>query len=315
MITRKCCLLTLSVLAAPAARGLVSVSTPALVGKHKCLRIPCQGSPNGYPPVVLLGGTAQTINSWVSHFPGLSQEREVLVVELRGQGAGNDLLPPFDVGLQAQVLDLEEFFQETGLGEAHGAPVDLVGFSFGGRVAMAFAAARPESVHSCVVTSVAGARGGYGRLVLQNWVALLEGQGEKGGETASSQRSSQALENFAWSSILSSYHPEFLAKNEKRVPLWVRMVAETNTREGLHAIVAQTHGGDPTQELAEPCAAAGVRGKLIYGEQDLLCDIPGVPDFARAAGFELCGFEGCAHAVPMEEATKWRREVLAFLNK
>lgn len=288
----------------------LSSNNVQFVGKHRTLRV-AAAKDKGLPPLVLLGGTAQTINSWVGHYAGLSRERDLWIVELRGQGQENQHLPVSDVSLQVQASDLKEFFREAGIS----VPLTLAGFSFGARVALKYAAANPHDVEAVSVTSVAGKRGAYGRVVLRHWASLLE-EGDD-------------LKPYAWSSILSTHSPAFIEKNEKRVESWVSLVAQANTRAGLRAIVTQTHGGDvfpegggtlPSDdaddplELAKACRASGVRGQIITGGKDVICDLDSVPALAEASGFEERCFVDCAHAVPLEAPLEWRKEVLRFLD-
>ena len=292
---------------------------------------------------MLLGGTAQTIGSWVGQVPGLSREREVIAVELRGQGLANPALPINDVRLSVQVEDLRSLFREAEIGSSANRPVDLIGFSFGGRVALKYAGSVPEDVNAVSATSVSNKRG-VGKVILQSWASLLgegatRGSGRDGGNHNHDDADDDArrLSAFAWSSILNTHSPEFIEKNEKRIEGWVRMVAGANSRAGLHAILTQTHGGDvphtaagsaavsragssssddPDEplKLARACGAAGIRGQLITGGKDLICDAASAPRLAEAAGFELHCFADCAHAVPLESPLEWRREVLRFLD-
>ena len=289
---------------------------------------------------MLLGGTAQTIGSWVGQVPGLSREREVIVVELRGQGLKNPALPINDVRLSVQVEDLRSLFREAEIGSSANRPVDLIGFSFGGRVALKYAGSVPEDVNAVSATSVSNKRG-VGKVILQSWASLLGEGTTSGGNNNHDDADDDArrLSAFAWSSILNTHSPEFIEKNEKRIEGWVRMVAAANSRAGLHAILTQTHGGDvphtaaagsaavsragssssdddPDEplKLAHACGAAGVRGQLITGGKDLICDAASAPRLAEAAGFELHCFADCAHAVPLESPLEWRREVLRFLD-
>lgn len=66
-------------------------------------------------------------------------------------------------------------------------PVDLTGFSFGGRVAMGVAAELPHLVRRLVLTGVPADRDALGRLIIKSWKSSLE----KG-----------HLEAFAWNSML-----------------------------------------------------------------------------------------------------------------
>jgi len=223
--------------------------------------------------------------------------------------------------MHVQVSDLEEFLETAGLGASAGRPVDIVGFSFGGRVALAFAAAHPKSVRRLVATSAGGTRGSYGRLVLAQWRALLQGNSnhdEVGdGPCSPASKKARELEPFAWASLLATHHPRFLAKHELRVAGWCSLVASANTRKGLYALVTQTHDDDDENgaaAVAAACRAGGVAGKVIFGAEDMMLDVGSIPRFAQAAGFEWSCFDMCAHAVPIEEASKWRREVLGFLD-
>ena len=265
---------------------------------------------------MLLGGTAQTIGSWVGQVPGLSREREVIVVELRGQGLKNPALPINDVRLSVQVEDLRSLFREAEIGSSANRPVDLIGFSFGGRVALKYAGSVPEDVNAVSATSVSNKRG-VGKVILQSWASLLgegatRGSGRDGGNNNHDDADDDArrLSAFAWSSILNTHSPEFIEKNEKRIEGWVRMVAAANSRAGS----SSSDDPDEPLKLARACGAAGIRGQLITGGKDLICDAASAPRLAEAAGFELHCFADCAHAVPLESPLEWRREVLRFLD-
>jgi len=41
------------------------------------------------PPIIILGGMAQYIESWQPHFIDLSRERDVLMIEYVGSGLGH----------------------------------------------------------------------------------------------------------------------------------------------------------------------------------------------------------------------------------
>jgi len=77
------------------------------------------GAP-GSTPLVLLGGTAQTINGWIGHHSPLSRDRTFLQYELRGQG--RTTLSVDDCSLLQHVADFERLVQELGLKT----PVDVV---------------------------------------------------------------------------------------------------------------------------------------------------------------------------------------------
>lgn len=92
-------------------------------------------------------------------------------------------------------------------------PIDLAGFSFGGRVALAAAATHPARVRRLVLTGVPADRDAQGRLILKSWRTSLE----RGN-----------LPEFAWSSMLLCHGPAFLSKFESKIPDWVDFVVKNN---------------------------------------------------------------------------------------
>ena len=93
------------------------------------------------PPLVLIGGTAQWIDSWTGHLRALARERQVLLFECRGQGGATSSLDVSCCDLRTHAEDFAAVV-EAGLDEhLLNAPIDVCGFSFGGRVALAAAAA------------------------------------------------------------------------------------------------------------------------------------------------------------------------------
>ena len=96
----------------------------------------------------------------------------MLHFELRGQGRTTSL-PLEQCGLATHVDDVRQLLDAADFARAPAEPVDLVGFSFGGRVALAVAATMPHRVRRVVVTGVPADRGATGRAILKAWAAAL----------------------------------------------------------------------------------------------------------------------------------------------
>jgi pimeloyl-ACP methyl ester carboxylesterase len=288
----------------------------------------------------------------------------VLVYECLGQGPppppntvlGND---DDDIRLPAY-YDLKTYYQDACLVERHVADfhavvsevfpcstmnnktrVDVAGFSLGGRIALAVAAAQHNSssgsnnnnnihIRRLHLTGVPAERDAYGRLLLQSWKESLEQH--------CTNSSSSSLEPFVWSSILANFSHEFLAKNEGRIPNWVKHISDNNTREGLQAL-CQTHGTDwdaifMAQQLSSSSPndhhimlAVGSEDKLAPVDQVFrLADIlrggeaassSGAREENNSNGASKCMvkvYPRSGHAVPLEQPTQWRRDILQFLD-
>ena len=120
-------------------------------------------SPEGQPPVVVLGGTAQTIATFAPHIRHLSANRRLIIPELRCQGQ-TELLS-YNGTMRQHVTDVENILHALEVEER----VDLVGFSFGGRIALAVAAHKPYIVSKISITGVPWNRPPLGSLILKSW--------------------------------------------------------------------------------------------------------------------------------------------------
>ena len=273
------------------------------------------------PPLVLLGGTAQWLDSWTGHLSALARRRRVLLYETRGQGGGlatpgTRQLDNADVGLSQHADDFWEIIQESGIAEEFAAEkesgVDVCAFSFGARVAMCAAASAetpPLRLRRLCLTGVSADRGARGRLALQSWRSSL-----RAGD----------LESFAWRLLLDTYSPATLAAQEANIKSWVRNVVSANSAEGLRGIVERTHTEDE-EAATHPLAMARAMLEtthapesvlLMNGVEDLLC-APGAGEaLASAAGdkWTYRELKGAGHALPLEQPVAWRREVLDFLD-
>lgn len=109
-------------------------------------------------PIVMLGGTAQTIDTFGPHLRSISRIRRLIIPELRCQGS-TELLSSYCT-MEQQVEDFDAIMHNLGIihvNDAHGMKInkkiDIVGFSFGGRVAMSLAAYR-KYINRLSVTGV-----------------------------------------------------------------------------------------------------------------------------------------------------------------
>lgn len=245
------------------------------------------------PPLVILGGMAQSISSWEFHLKQLSSVRTVMVYEALGQGPpppsevcsidGNEVtLQQYytDVTLERQGRDFwkvvddaffhpNSYYYQNFLDAKSKRQVDVAGFSFGGRVAMAAATICPNRIRKLHLTGVGAERDEYANMILASWKEILGAVSTTMLEDDSMDRCdpehhssscTSRLRSFAWSIILATYSKRFLASiGFKRVESWVDGVCKYNTEEGLRAILMQTHGS-----YADKCVDLKQRKELEY---------------------------------------------------
>lgn len=272
------------------------VAGAGAAGQVRVDRRPPRSSADG-PPLVVLGGMTQTLASWGGQARALSETRELVIYEARGQG--QTTLALGDVGPAVQVGDFERLLAALGID----GPVDLCGFSFGGRVALAIAAERPERVRRLVLTGVGAGRRALGRVIVRAWrEALRTGD----------------LEALAWLSLADTLGPTYLEQNEALLPAIVKATVQRNRFAGIAALFEQTLHDDPGSPWHPLQLAPRVRAPalVIAGALDRLAPAAEVAALAEAfaprARAEVVPEVG--HTVAIEAPERWRRLVLGFLS-
>lgn len=269
----------------------------------------------------------------VGHHGLLSQGRGLLHYELRGQGQ-TTTLPLTNCGLEQHVEDFQRVLshlEDTHPEFADQGEVDLCGFSFGGRVALAIAANLPDRVRRVVATGVPADRGATGRVILRAWESCLEAGN---------------LEGFLWQSLADGHSATFLAKNERKLRGWVKAAADSNECKNIAALVAQvepsrlhdrahrpiydcfhfilqTHTDDEsspwhTISLAKKAAANGLGPEdalFLVGDEDRLATPEQCMALAGLGGWECHVIEESGHSTPIEQPRKWREAVLSHFNQ
>lgn len=208
-------------------------------GQQRSLRYIDFGVQNDKPPLVYLGGTGQTIDTFGPHIRLLSKERRIIVPELRCQGK-TDLLS--DCCTMAQhILDFEAILKNLDITDK----VDVAGFSFGGRVALALASYRPELISRLCVTGVPLHRPQLGKIIMKSWIHTLE---------------LNQLEACAWSFILNGYSPAFIEKHHRQVHRFADMIVRSNKADKLINLMVHSNIiGDTEDEYSMHTCA-----KLIH---------------------------------------------------
>lgn len=247
------------------------------------------------PPLVLIGGMTQTISSWAGQLRPLSESRPVLAYEARGQGRTQ--LDLSDTSLPRHVEDLAALVEGLSLPT----PLDLCGFSFGGRVALAAAAQRPDLVRRLVVSGVGRDRTVLGKTIVEGWLAAL-----RTGDL-------DALARISLSDIVG---PDYLEAHGDMVEPMIRAVIERNSFDGIVALFRDTLARGPDSPWAPDALAPRVRCPALVtgGAQDRIAPPAEVRALASMLRASHRIFDGAGHTVPIEVADPWRRALVAFLD-
>lgn len=269
---------------------------PARPGATGQLRIDRREGPQGstQPLLVLVGGMTQTISSWSGQIRPLSATRPVLAYEARGQGQPK--LSLRDCSFERHVADFVALVDALALPT----PLDLCGFSFGGKVCLAIAAERPDLVRRLVITGVGLERSVVGRLVVDGWHAAVRCN----------------LETLARVSLTDTLGPAYLQAHARELDGVIAASIKRNSEEGIRALFEHTTRLPENSPWRSAALASRVRcpALVMGGAHDRVADPHDVAALAERLRAEHRIFEDAGHTVPIEAAVAWRAAVEAFLQ-
>ncbi len=128
-------------------------------------------------PLVLLHGFTGSTASWGGQVEAFAAEHDVIAVDLPGHGATDCPPDPERYTMEPTLDDLVVLLDDFDL-----ASVNLLGYSMGGRVALAFAATYPQRVHRLILESASpGLRSAEERLARAESDAALADRLERDG--------------------------------------------------------------------------------------------------------------------------------------
>ena len=250
--------------------------------------------PPGAPPVILLHGFASSLHTWDAWAGLLEADHRVIRLDLPGFGlTGAD--PTGDYSDARAVAVLAATMDALGVGRA-----DVIGSSMGGRIAWAFAAARPERVERLVLMAPDGFAGPGREYGVRGRVPLLL------------CALPYTLPDFLLRRSLEPAYGRREALDEATLARTRAMLLAPGVRR---AILDRAEGA--VLEPPEPILAR-IRAPvlLLWGEADRLIPAAHAADYRRALpGARLVVLPGLGH-VPMEEDPAGALEpVRAFLAR
>jgi 2-succinyl-6-hydroxy-2,4-cyclohexadiene-1-carboxylate synthase len=99
-------------------------------------------------PLVLLHGFTGSARSWLQHISALSEQHQVIAVDLLGHGQSDSPDDSARYSIECCTHDLSALFNQLGLERFY-----LLGYSMGGRVALHFALTYPERLAGLILES------------------------------------------------------------------------------------------------------------------------------------------------------------------
>ncbi len=113
-------------------------------------------------PVVFLSGVMMSTNSWSPFIKTVSQNYNMIMVDLLDQGKSHDGEDEYTVETQAQILQI--FLDKLNLGK-----VSLMGMSYGGKVAQVFALNYQDRVKSLILSNTDSYTTNFMKDIAKSW--------------------------------------------------------------------------------------------------------------------------------------------------
>ncbi len=242
-------------------------------------------------PVLVLnnGVIMNAATSWVFQTPVLSRRYRVLTYDCRGQGQSEHPDAPYTMEMHAD--DLACLLDALGVARA-----GIVGISYGGEVAQAFALKYPERVRGLVLADTASEVGPELQTIVVSWIDRA--------------RAGDA-EGFYNVTVPWNFSPEFVRQN-------AALLADARKRYALLDFPAVVRlcecflTVDLTARLGEIRAPTCV----LVGERDLLKGPAYAEILCRSIPkVERHSLRGAGHASCWERAAEFNTVVLGFLAK
>jgi pimeloyl-ACP methyl ester carboxylesterase len=266
-------------------------------GAHKKVYYVDEGPPADLHvdvPLVIIGGTAQTANTFLSHIQAIRKKRRLVIIEMRGQGQTN--LDSTRCTMQQLVEDFSVILSKLNISSVH-----LAGFSFGGRVALAFAATHPEIVTKLSITGVATLRPFLGKMILNSWTdALSRGN----------------MRECAWSFLINGYSESFLNKHQSKIMPYLDLIISGNKQERLYDLLRCSHVTNDDDPFSVKRSAERVKCpvQIIAERYDRIAGHYEVLGLSEIISNSSCATFDTGHLVPFEDPVAWRKSILDFFN-
>lgn len=250
----------------------------------------CERSGRG-EPLVLINGIMMTARGWTPQLAALEPHYDCLLYDLRGQYLSDK--PAENYSFEQHADDLAALLDALDVGAAH-----IVGNSYGGAVAMAFAARYPERARSLAVIASTARGDGRQRARFQGWLDIVE-------RIPREIFRLTLADNFSADFI--AREPQFVAKSDG----WTRS-REVEYFHGVRRLLPSIRDVD----LLERLPAITCPSLVMVGDADALVGV--APSRAIAAAIpdaELLLVPGGGHAVTLERPQAVNRALLGFLRR
>jgi proline iminopeptidase len=296
-------LATLLLLSIPALAQQTPASTGMIPTPEVDLAYETYGAAGNATPVIVANGGPGLSHIYMLQndvWTRLSHHRQIVFYDQRGTGKSKRVKPDASWGMHAQVADMEAVRTKFGFQK-----FDLVGDSYGGLLAMAYAAAHPEHIEKLILSdSAAPAWKDIVRVLPDVFPDVLE-------QIAAREKNSAGSPNAADQRIRD--HFLMLFYNEANRDAYLAGVKDL---ESVPQVSAAVQKATKTLDLTPELPKLKFPTMVITGRYDMnVTPLTAWNIYKAIPGAKFVVFEKSGHLPSYEEPDKYVQVVDAFLNQ
>ena len=245
-------------------------------------------------PLVMVNGIMMSCDSWLPFREALTSRYKLVIFDMVDQGRSDKMTddPPYTQDYHVEIM--KDLFDQLGLKKFH-----LFGISYGGEVAIKFALAHQQRLHSLILANTPFKTTGMLRYCAQRWEDVF--------------KSYDGISFFREVSQ-SIYAENFYEKNAEWLKEKEEFFKQALPKEWYDGMVRMLHSGD-TYDPEEELHKIKVPTLVIGGSEDRLTPPIYQRQIAeRIPNSSLVIVEGAAHVLPYEKPYAFCTLVLGFMD-
>jgi len=244
-------------------------------------------------PIVILNGIMMSTYSWHQFLSSLSANNQLILVDFFDQGQSDNYEEEYDQILQVEVV-------KTLLDKLKLTDITLVGISYGGAVALKFAATYPSDISKLIVFNTAIQSGDWQRAIGDSWIL-----------------SKNDPDNFYATTIPLVYATDFYNNN----PSWIRerkklLLDKVFTNQTFMDRTERLTNSAKNYNVVDDLKNITAKTMVIGSEDDYLTPVKAQRKIAEGIkGSDLIIIADCGHASMYEKPVVFTSLILGFVNQ
>ncbi len=245
-------------------------------------------------PLLFINGIMMSTASWLPFKDALASKYKLILFDMVDQGQSDKMAgePFYTQDYHAETI--KELIEKLNLGKIH-----LLGISYGGEVAIKFALAHEDMLHSLILSNVPFKTNGMLRYSAKRWADVFK--------TYDGIAFFREVSQLIYSENFYDEHPDWLTEKEK----FFNQILPKEWYDGMVRLLESGDDYDPENELHK----INTKTLIIGGNMDRITPVKYQQQIAaKIKNSTLLIVDGAAHVLPYEKPYAFCAAILGFLE-